>query len=99
MSDSKQYRRVIMDYAGGERPDYDEVAVEDSITLFVNGMRIATLIASPSDMRELCIGYLISEGVVSEFDEIQTVDVDHGKREAYIAVTSFDQVELWHEVR
>ncbi|MDD1720573.1 MAG: formate dehydrogenase accessory sulfurtransferase FdhD [Euryarchaeota archaeon] len=99
MSDSKRFHRIIMDYDGGERPDYDEVAVEDSITLFVNGMRIATLIASPSKMRELCIGYLISEGVVSAFDEIQTVKIDKTKMEAYITVTSFDQVELWHEVR
>ncbi|MGZ4943142.1 MAG: formate dehydrogenase accessory sulfurtransferase FdhD [Halobacteriota archaeon] len=99
MSDSKRFRRIIMNYEGGERPDYDDVAVEESITLFVNGMRIATLIASPSKMRELCIGYLISEGVVSAFDEIQTVEIDERKMEAYITVTSFDQVELWHEVR
>ncbi len=99
MSDSKRFQRVIMDYEGGERSDYDDVAVEDSITLFVNGMRIATLIASPSNMEELCIGYLISEGVVSKFDEIQTVEVDTSKMEAYLTVTSFDQVELWHEVR
>lgn len=99
MSDSKQFHRTIMDYEGGERSDYDDVAVEDSITLFVNGMRIATLIASPSKMKELCIGYLISEGVVSTLDEIQTVKIDESEMEAYITVTSFDQVELWHEVR
>ncbi len=99
MSDSKRFRRIVMDYEGGERPDNDEVAVEDSITLFVNSLRIATLIASPSKMKELCIGYLISEGVVSAFDEIQTVEIDESKMEAYLTVTSFDQVELWHEVR
>ncbi len=99
MSDSTRFRRCIMDYEGGQRPDYDDVAVEEGITLFVNGVRIATLIASPSNIRELCVGYLISEGVVSTFDEIQTVDIDHSKMEAHITVTSFDQVELWHEVR
>ncbi len=99
MSDSKRFRRIIMNYEGKKRQDVDEVAIEDSITLFVNGMRIATLIASPSKMRELCIGYLLSEGVVSSFDEIQAVEVDQSKMEAYITVASFDQVELWHEVR
>ncbi len=99
MSDSKRFHRIVMDYDGDERPDYDEVAIEDSITLFVNGMRIATLIASPSKMRELCVGYLISEGVVSSFGEIQTVEIDKSKMEAYLTVTSFDQVELWQEVR
>ncbi len=88
-----------MNYEGDERSDYDEVAVEDSVTLFVNGMRIATLIASPSKMRELCVGYLLSEGVVASVDEIQTVAIDESKMEAYITVASFEQVELWHEVR
>jgi len=99
MSYSKRFPRVMMDYDGGERPDYDDVAVEDSLTLFVNDIRIATLIASPEQLKELCIGYLISEGVVSSFEEIQSIDVDDDKNEASIVVSSFDQVELWQEVR
>jgi FdhD protein len=99
MSYSKRFPRVIMNYEGGQRPDHDDVAVEDSITLFVNDMRIATLIASPEMLRELCIGYLITEGVVSSFEEIRDVNVDDAQREAYVTVSSFDQVELWHEVR
>ena len=50
-------------------------------------------------LRELCIGYLISEGVVTSFDEIQEVVVEENKMEAYSKVSSFDQVELWHEIR
>ncbi|HYA32978.1 MAG TPA: formate dehydrogenase accessory sulfurtransferase FdhD [Candidatus Bathyarchaeia archaeon] len=99
MSYIKRFPRVIMDYIGGQRPDYDDVAVEDSLTLFVNDVRIATLVASPEQLKELTIGYLISEGVVASFDEIQRVDVDDEKREAYAVVSSFDQVELWQEVR
>ena len=99
MSYSKRFPRVIMDYDGGQHPDYDDVAVEDSLTLFVNDIRIATLIASPEKLKELCIGYLISEGVVSSFDEIQSINLDDDKNEASIVVSSFDQVELWQEVR
>ena len=99
MSYSKRFPRSIMDYEGNQRADNDDVAVEDSVTLFVNDMRIATLIASPEMLRELCIGYLITEGVVSSFEEIQDVKVDDAKQEAYLTVSSFDQVELWHEVR
>jgi FdhD protein len=96
---SKKIRRSIMDYEGNQRLDYDDVAVEDSLTLFVNDTRIATLIASPEMLRELCIGYLITEGVVSSFEEIQDVNVDDTKREAYVTSSSFDHVDLWHEVR
>jgi FdhD protein len=88
-----------MDYEGVQRPDYDDVAVEDSLTLFVNDVRIATLIASPEDLKELCVGYLISEGVVSSFEDIQGITLDKERKEAYVTVTSFDQVELWQEVR
>jgi FdhD protein len=99
MSYSKRFRRVIMDYEGAQRPDYDDVAVEDSLTLFVNDIRIATLIASPEDLKELCVGYLMSEGVVPSFADILDITLDKEQKEAHVTVSSFDQVELWQEVR
>ncbi len=99
MSFSKRFHRLMMDYEGNQRADYDDVAVEDSITLFINDVRLVTLSASPKMLRELCVGYLITEGVVSRFEEIQDVNVDEAKREAYVTIPSFDRVELWHDVR
>jgi len=75
----KAFSRTNIRFDGTEYSDYDDVAVEDTITLFVNDIRIATLIASPDMLRELCIGYLISEGVVTSFDEIQEVTVEERK--------------------
>jgi len=75
----KAFSRMNIRYDGAQYSDYDDVAVEDTITFFVNDMRIATLVASPDMLRELCIGYLISEGVVNGFDEIQEVVVDENK--------------------
>ncbi|HXY87712.1 MAG TPA: formate dehydrogenase accessory sulfurtransferase FdhD [Candidatus Acidoferrales bacterium] len=95
----KAFSRTNIRYDGAEYSDYDDVAVEDSITLFVNDIRIATLVASPDMLRELCIGYLLSEGVVTNFYDIQEVVIDENKMEAYSKVSSFDQVELWHEIR
>ncbi len=88
-----------MNYEGDERLDYDEVAIEESVTLFVNDTQIVALTASPGMLEELCIGYLLSEGVVSTCEEIQTVEIDEDKKEAYVTVASFDQAELRHEVR
>jgi FdhD protein len=99
MDPIKAFSRTNVRYDGAEYSDYDDVAVEDTITLFVNDIRIATLIASPDMLRELCVGYLISEGVVTSFDEIQEVIIEENKMEAYSKVSSFDQVELWHEIR
>ncbi|HYA61543.1 MAG TPA: formate dehydrogenase accessory sulfurtransferase FdhD [Candidatus Acidoferrum sp.] len=64
----QSFLRTNIRYDGAEYSDYDDVAVEDTITLFLNDIRIATLVASPDMLRELCIGYLLSEGVVTNFD-------------------------------
>ena len=47
MDSIKAFSRTNIRYDGAEYSDYDDVAVEDTITLFVNDIRIATLIASP----------------------------------------------------
>jgi FdhD protein len=96
---SKRFHRSITDYEGNQRADCDDVAVEDSITLFVNDTRIATLITSPALFKELCIGYLITEGIVSRFEAIQDVNVNEAKREAHVTVSPFESVEFLQEVR
>ena len=57
-----------------ERVD-DAVARDVSICIFVNDEPFRTLIASPSLLKELAIGHLFSEGVISEEQEIKSIDV------------------------
>ncbi|AEH61351.1 formate dehydrogenase family accessory protein FdhD [Methanosalsum zhilinae DSM 4017] len=72
------------------------VAKESSFDLKVNNVNIASLIASPSQLRELGVGYVVCEGIAS-FDEI--TDISLNGMEIEIQVTSEDDLELWKELR
>jgi len=51
------------------------LAKECPVKLFLNGKLFTTLFASPLEIKELAIGHLITEGVLS-FSEIKNVEVD-----------------------
>ena len=72
------------------------VAKEGSIELSVNGTRAASILASPTCVRELAVGYAICEGIVGS-DEISDVRVDG--MEVDLQIKSTDDFTLWHELR
>ncbi|AKB42782.1 formate dehydrogenase accessory sulfurtransferase FdhD [Methanosarcina vacuolata] len=51
------------------------LAKECPVKLFLNGKLFTTLFASPLELKELAVGHLITEGVIS-FREIENVEVD-----------------------
>lgn len=53
----------------------DDVAVEIPINILINDKHCITLLASPNAMKELGIGYILSEGIVKSFDECLDVEV------------------------
>jgi FdhD protein len=53
------------------------LAKECPVKLFLNGKLFTTLFASPLELKELAIGHLITEGVLS-FKEIENVEVKGG---------------------
>ncbi|MBS7657586.1 MAG: formate dehydrogenase accessory sulfurtransferase FdhD [Candidatus Bathyarchaeia archaeon] len=62
----------------------DEVAVEIPLKLYINGEAYATLMVTPNQLKELTIGFLISEGVIKSIDEIKEFKIEN----------SFIKVEL-----
>lgn len=46
------------------------VIEETAVYLYVNGREIATLMASPVDLKALAVGFLFTEGVIQRADEI-----------------------------
>lgn len=67
--------------AGDEVYDKEEeVASEYPLTIRLDGEEFATLVCSPSDLEELVIGFLASEGVIRRHDEIKdfALDIDSG---------------------
>jgi FdhD protein len=53
----------------------DDVAVEVPIEIILNGESIATLLATPSLIEELAIGFLLDEGIVSSKDDLVSVHI------------------------
>lgn len=74
-----------------------EVAVEDTIELFVNRFPVASILATPEMIEELVLGYIICEGIVKEKGEIKSYRIE-GKT-AHVEITPGDDFELWMELR
>jgi len=62
----------------------DEVANDEAICLFVNDYYYTTFIVSPTMIRELVIGHLLSEGIVEKLSEIETVEFKPSRVSAYL---------------
>jgi FdhD protein len=61
------------------RHDWSEVTAtvieEALITIYVNGLELATIMATPKDQAHLAIGFLKNEGLISSTNEIENVHV------------------------
>jgi FdhD protein len=54
----------------------DVVAREFPLTIILNNQELVTLLCSPTDLRYLAIGFLSSEGLLRDKDEIKQITVD-----------------------
>jgi formate dehydrogenase accessory protein FdhD len=53
----------------------DDVALEIPINILINDKHCITLLASPNAIKELGIGYILSEGIITSFDECLDIEV------------------------
>jgi FdhD protein len=66
------------------RLDHREVAEECAVALVYDGTTAAVVMATPSDLRDLAIGFSLTEGIIKSSTEIQSLEV----------VSGFDGIEL-----
>ncbi|MBL1243481.1 MAG: formate dehydrogenase accessory sulfurtransferase FdhD [Sulfurimonas sp.] len=65
----------------------DEVVREVKLTIFVNKRRVGALMSVPIDLKELAIGYLMSEDIIENVDDIANInlkDIDTKNFEVHI---------------
>lgn len=68
----------------------EQVVVEKALTIYINSKEFATMVCTPSQEKELVIGFLCSEGIISHLDEIKKLTLD--KKEGLVWVgTTADQ--------
>ena len=56
-------------------PKMDEVVIEKRIELYINTKLIVVFVASPANIKELAVGYMLTEGIIDKTDEIDALEV------------------------
>ena len=69
---------------GCTRRFMDEIAVEVSLAVYIDGRKYSVLLASPMEIRELIIGYLMTEGVIRRIDEVSKLEVSEGRVDVHL---------------
>ena len=62
----------------------EEIVTEFPLTVVLNGEEFATIVCSPTDIHELLIGFLASEGIIRFYKEISAIKIDEERGFAYI---------------
>ncbi len=72
---------------------------ERPVTIYLNDVEVATTQSTPSDLEELGVGFLVSEGLLSDREALRTVDVD--AKRGFVWITSDEVVpeDLVHRTR
>ena len=73
----------------------DEVASELPIRLVLNNEPLVTLLCTPTELEELAVGFLLSEGILREKSSIKKLTVD--EREAAVLIELSESM-LWARV-
>lgn len=58
---------------------------ERPVTVVLNDVEIATIQGTPSDLEEMAVGFLVSEGLITRRDLLGAIDVDHKRGHVYVA--------------
>ncbi|WP_223587998.1 formate dehydrogenase accessory sulfurtransferase FdhD [Neobacillus bataviensis] len=62
----------------------DDIAIESALTIILDGDEFATMVCTPSELQELVVGFLASEGVIRSYQEIKSLHIDEDKGFAYV---------------
>ena len=71
----------------------DDVAEEKPLYLFVNTIFWATILCSPTDLKELAVGHLLSEGVLKSTEEVEEVVLKEKESTCQVKLKSGINVE------
>jgi len=75
---------VVRIRADGREAVKDIVADEVPLTIYLNGEELVTMLASPTGLKELSVGFLFSAGLIHSLDEIEGVIIDESRWAGHI---------------
>ena len=65
----------------------DPIVIETILNVYVNDVQFASLVSSPAAYKELAVGYLISEGIISNYADLLEVSCDTESRAVKVYTT------------
>jgi FdhD protein len=90
----QQVNIVKFDLSTGKSQEIaDYIAEEKPFYLFVNTRFWATILCSPTDLKELAVGHFLSEGILKSTDEIEEVVLKESESSCYVKLKSEINVE------
>ncbi len=67
---------------------------EKHIKTFINEKELITFLCSPGSLKELAVGYLITEKIIDNLNQIEEVAADRKKGQILITLKKYDKKEL-----
>ena len=75
----------ILRIAEGKTSTHKDVVVKEfPLIIGLNGQELVTLLCSPADLKYLAVGFLHSEGLIRETEDIKKIDIDEQKGLAHV---------------
>ena len=71
----------------------------EPITIYLNDVEVATMQATPDDLEELAVGFLVAEGLLGDRDALTSVDADNKRGLVYVTSTEAVPDDLVYRTR
>lgn len=85
----------VVSSALADRP----MPVERPITLYLNDVEVATVQSTPENLSDMAVGFLVSEGLLSDRDLFRSVDLDTKRGIVYVNSDEAVPEDLIHKTR
>jgi len=63
----------------------DLLTEEAPVTIYLNGEELVTLLATPEHLEDLAVGFLTAEGLLAEFEHLETVNADYQLGQVWVS--------------
>ncbi len=92
-----EQQQVIRWKEGKSKTVEDDVVVESSLELVVDGREVVTLLSSPADRKELALGFMKSEGLIEEFNQVKGVELFDSRKKVEVTLSGSTDFENYFE--
>lgn len=72
------------------KAECDNVIVEYTLAISINGNRFVNLLCTPKNLKELVIGYMLSEGIIRSLSDIESINIDEDEGYAKVKLLNKD---------